>query len=82
MMNRFSTDIVKGNICRERMSGLARKNGQKGQFLECRSGGRQFEDFLKDIFSSLPFPAGTANISKNVIKNDDFYGAYRGEFLW
>jgi hypothetical protein len=48
----------------------------------CRSGGRQFEDFLKDIFSSLPFPAGTANISKNVIKNDDFYGAYRGEFLW
>jgi len=26
-----------------------------------------------DIFSSLPFPSGTANIPKNVMKNDDFY---------
>jgi len=25
------------------------------------------EDVLMDIFSSLPFPAGTANIPKNVI---------------
>jgi hypothetical protein len=25
-----------------------------------------------DIFFSLPFPAGTANIPKNVMKNDDF----------
>jgi hypothetical protein len=28
-----------------------------------------------DIFSSLPFPSGTANIPKNVMKNDDFYRA-------
>jgi hypothetical protein len=33
-------------------------------FRVCRSGGNQLEDFLKEIFSSLPFPAGTANKSK------------------
>jgi hypothetical protein len=27
-------------------------------------GAGQFEDFQKEIFSSLPFPAGTANKSK------------------
>jgi len=42
----------------------------------CRSGGDQLEDFLKEIFSSLPIPMGTANIPKNVLKNDDFYRAY------
>ncbi len=41
----------------------------------CRSGGYQLEDILMDIFSSLPFPAGTANAPKNVMKNDDFYRA-------
>jgi hypothetical protein len=33
----------------------------EGQFLECHSAKSQFEDILKDIFSNLPFPAGTAN---------------------
>jgi hypothetical protein len=28
-----------------------------------------------DIFSSLPFPSGTANIPENVVKNNDFYRA-------
>jgi hypothetical protein len=36
--------------------------------LKCRSGGYQPEDFLKEIFFSLPFPSGTANIPKNVKK--------------
>jgi hypothetical protein len=35
--------------------------------------GRSFEDVLTDIFSSLPFSAGTANIPKNVRKKDIFY---------
>jgi len=39
----------------------------------CHSGGSQLEDVLMDIFSSLPFPAGIANIPKNVIKRDVFY---------
>jgi len=35
----------------------------------------QLEDVHLDIFFSLPFPAGTVNIPKNVMKNDDFYRA-------
>jgi translation elongation factor EF-4 len=44
--------------------------------LKCHSGGQyQIEDILMDIFSSLPFPAGTANTPKNVIVVDVFYRA-------
>jgi hypothetical protein len=43
------------------------------RYLRCAAvAGDQLEDFLKEIFSSLPFPTGTANIPKNVMKNDDF----------
>jgi hypothetical protein len=37
----------------------------------CRSGVRQLEDILEDIFSCLSFIAGTANIPKIVVRNDD-----------
>jgi hypothetical protein len=43
--------------------------------------GRYLEDVLKDIFSSLPFPAGTANIPKNVIVVDVFYQSKKSFFL-
>jgi len=33
-----------------------------------KPGESQLEDFLKEIFSRLPFPAGTATIPKNVMK--------------
>jgi hypothetical protein len=42
--------------------------------------GDQLEDVLTDIFSSLPFPSGTANIPKNAMKNNDFYGAACSSF--
>jgi hypothetical protein len=47
----------------------------------CRSGGDQLEDFLTEIFSSLPFPEGTANIPKNVKKNVDFRITYKNILL-
>ena len=33
-----------------------------------KPGESQLEDFLKEIFSRLPFPAGTAIIPKNIMK--------------
>jgi hypothetical protein len=36
--------------------------------LSCQSGGYQLEDFRKEIFSGLPFPAGTALKSKRFQK--------------
>jgi hypothetical protein len=49
------------------------------QFLKCLSGVDQLEDFLKEIFSSLPFPTGTANIPKNISKKKDVF--YKAEFF-
>jgi hypothetical protein len=35
----------------------------------------QLEDFLMEIFFSLPFAAGTANTPENIRKNEVFYRA-------
>jgi len=32
MLKRFSTDMVKGDVCRDRISGLTRKNCLKDNF--------------------------------------------------
>jgi len=47
-----------------------------GPFLSCHNGRSQLGDFLREIFSILPFSAGTAKIPKNVIKKDVFYRAF------
>jgi hypothetical protein len=39
------------------------------------------EDILTDIFSSLPFPAGTVNTPENVSKNEVFYRAEKSHHL-
>jgi hypothetical protein len=38
------------------------------------AGAEKVEDIF-DIFSSLPFPSGTVNTPKNVMRIDDFYQA-------
>jgi len=41
----------------------------------------QLEDFLTEIFFSLPFAAGTANTPENVSKNEVFYRAVMWYFF-
>ena len=72
MMNRFSMDIAKGAVCRDTCQGRLEENYPKGNFGSAAVAGINSKISSKEIFSSLPFPEGTANIPKNVIKNEDF----------
>jgi hypothetical protein len=79
MMNRFFNGYRKGDVCYPPKDGRLVKMVVR-LFFKCRSGGSHLEDVLTDIFSSLPFPSGTANIPKNAMKNNDFYGAACSSF--
>jgi len=46
----------------------------------CHSGGDQPEDFRPEIFSSFPFPSGTANTPENVSKRGCFLQSLKKAF--